>query len=60
MSIHPKPEAILSKLHTHDALAVERFGGFRKLGVPYLGVLIMFPEIRGTLFGGPYNKDPTI
>ena len=19
-----------------------------------------FPKIRGTLFGGPYNKDPTI
>ena len=25
-----------------------------------LGFICEFPKIRGTLFGGPYNKDPTI
>ena len=24
------------------------------------GPIWEFPKIRGTLFGGPYNKDPTI
>ena len=24
------------------------------------GLMWEFPKIRGTLFGGPYNKDPTI
>ena len=24
------------------------------------GTIWEFPKIRGTLFGGPYNKDPTI
>ena len=28
----------------------------------YYGIIIIweFPKIRGTLFWGPYNKDPTI
>ena len=25
-----------------------------------MGSLWEFPTIRGTLFGGPYNRDPTI
>ena len=30
-------------------------------GVPYFGVLIVrILLFRGTLFWGPYNKDPTI
>ena len=32
------------------------YGSFRRLGVPYFGVLIT----RILLFRGPYNKDPTI
>ena len=26
----------------------------------FRGQIWEFPRIRGTLFGGPYNKDPTI
>ena len=29
-------------------------------GVRSSGLDMEFPKIRGTLFGGPYNKDPTI
>ena len=42
-------------------------GSFRKLGylrVPLkgnkTGTIREFPKIRGTLFWGPYHKDPTI
>ena len=41
----------------------DRFGTFRKLGVPYSGVLILrilLFRVLHSLFCGPYNKDPTV
>ena len=37
-----------------------RFKPLEGPGSPFSGSAREFPKIRGTLFGGPYNKDPTI
>ena len=38
----------------------ETFPYPKESGAPFAGSIWEFPKIRGTLFWGRYNKDPTI
>ena len=70
-TMNPRPAAPNAKRHTPRWEFPEIRGtlGFPLKGyykgtirVPFKGLYkgLEFPEIRGTVFGGPYNKDPTI
>ena len=67
-SWHLKTETKASK-ETHRANNAQCFSGMyveitrrraEDITASFAGCIWEFPRIRGTLFGGPYNKDPTI
>ena len=62
MARYLKPVVVIQMIKSGKTLA-QRTADFMPFG-PYLGSFKgakwEFPKIRGTLFGGPYNKDPII
>ena len=46
--------------HAFSCLLTRKCSQGRSFGVEIVLLGWEFPKIRGTLFWGPYNKDPTI